>query len=573
MGANTLTFNGANGGLLYSGGGSYSITGTGAIGSGSTSEFIVTTTGSGNLTISAPLTGTSTGSVTKAGTGTLTLTANNTYTGATTIAGGTLERPSTRATSVARNQLLSKAAISVASGATFAPQAGLGTINIGTTVGSTHNATLTLNSGSIYNMVDGQIGLVDFRAGSSGLTSLTFNGATLNFDIGAAGTDLLETNQVALINGTNTINLTPIIGSVLPVSGGVQFATSEFNPFSVIQASSFTGTGTFQFSNGQQTENMTVGGTTYTLAPSQVAVPTLNPSGVAEVVTVTSHAPTLTWTGAALNPSGVGNGTPTLWDIGTTVNWSTSPTSNVPATYSDGNAVVFGDFPGTGGNQYVNYRYITIQPAGVTPSAVSFTGSSSNYQINAGSGPIMGTTTTLTSNSALGNVILNSNTYGGGTWIGSGGTPGLGGGGLTILTSTTTSGPMGTGVITSGPLGTGTINFVGGGLSNYSINFNPDSITLANNIVISANAAIGSVGGGTITFDGTNLTTKATVALSNNPLLSFGGTMVINNVVTGNSGLTVTGSGAVGSERSQYLFGNHHHHLRRQLRPQPLAQR
>ncbi len=425
------------------------------------------------------------------GAGTVTLTGANTYTGATSVTSGTLALVIPSGSGSLK--LLGNTAITVSSGATFAVLPGIGSINIGTTL--VGGASLTLNSGSNFNMVDAGAGV--FNVSKSTGPNLTLNGATLGFDVGVTGTDLLHTNKTASVSGTNTINLTSF-GSLLPVSG----------TYSLITATSGL-TGTFQFANATQTENLTVGGKAYTA--------TLSNSTAAEAVTIVQQGLTLTWTGQV-------DGTGALaetWDTGTSTNWAN--TSNSATTYSDGSNVAFTDVNTVTGG-FANNQSVTIQPSGVTPAAVSFNGSSSQYAITATSGPIQGATTTMTMNGfGLYSILNSTNTYGGGTWI-SGGTAIVG-------ASTTVAG----GVITDGPLGTGTIFLTGGTFQN---NLDP-TLTLANNFVISTNSRIYSQdSGSTIIFDGTNLTVPATVTLSNNPILTTTG-VTINDVVSGNSNLTL----------------------------------
>lgn len=95
LGTNTLTFTGTTGGLLYalgSAGDSSGITGTGVVGAGTTSEFIVHVN-QGTLTIANPVVASAqaAGSLTKAGEGTLVLTGTSQYTGLTSVNAGTLE--------------------------------------------------------------------------------------------------------------------------------------------------------------------------------------------------------------------------------------------------------------------------------------------------------------------------------------------------------------------------------------------------------------------------------------------------------------------------------------------------
>ncbi len=98
LGSANLTFSGASGGLLYTGGGMYTVSGTGVIGGGPTSEFIANVNFGSTLVISAPVVGSATsGSFTKAGGGVLALSASNTYTGITYVDGGVLRLDSATA--------------------------------------------------------------------------------------------------------------------------------------------------------------------------------------------------------------------------------------------------------------------------------------------------------------------------------------------------------------------------------------------------------------------------------------------------------------------------------------------
>ena len=75
---------------MLASGTTYFITGSGVIGAGANSEFLVNTVSGANLSISAPLVGAGSGSLTKAGNGTMTLSSSSAYTGATNIVGGSL---------------------------------------------------------------------------------------------------------------------------------------------------------------------------------------------------------------------------------------------------------------------------------------------------------------------------------------------------------------------------------------------------------------------------------------------------------------------------------------------------
>jgi autotransporter-associated beta strand protein len=167
------------GGLLVTGGGSFTITGSGAVGSGSSSgsEFIVDVTGGTTLTINNPINTTTAGGsgyLTKTGTGTLILTNNNSGYGSNTIIdGGDLQ---------------------------ISSLAGTGTLS---SIGS--SGPITLDSGTL-TYVGGtattnravQIGTDGGEIDSSGTGALTFSTSSLTILSSHSGTELLT------LGGTNT---------------------------------------------------------------------------------------------------------------------------------------------------------------------------------------------------------------------------------------------------------------------------------------------------------------------------------------------------------------------------------
>ncbi len=245
-----LVFNG-NGTLQFaasfSGAGALNVNRTISISGGATATL--NNLGSG-VTVAGSITGagglTSTSSTTP---GALTLTGTSTYTGATTISNGSLILPA--------GGSLGNTAISVAGGATFAPQPGAGVVSAGTSTAGLAGATLTLNSGSTFNMTDGAVGTFNLQQQASfgpTNTALTINGATLKFDAGNTGFDQLVVGVGnASVSGTNTIGITGVGSSLTP---GV---------YSLISAPAGGLTGTFQFAGGSQAQFLTVGTTQYTI--------------------------------------------------------------------------------------------------------------------------------------------------------------------------------------------------------------------------------------------------------------------------------------------------------------------
>ncbi len=220
LGANNATFNAASGGLLYSGGTNYAIGGTGVIGAGTASEFIVTTTGSGILSINSPLiSSTATaGSLTKAGSGTLVLGLGSayTYTGATTVSGGLLQLG-------ASTSLSSGDALATALGATFDINGNnqtLGTVtNAGTITSTIGTPTLTIGNGStspgsfagLMNVIWNQVGTSSAISGSWTNTGNITANATGAGNVTLSGT----------LANTGNISLTTAAAGTLSVTGAV----------------------------------------------------------------------------------------------------------------------------------------------------------------------------------------------------------------------------------------------------------------------------------------------------------------------------------------------------------------
>ncbi len=205
-----------------------------------------------SLGIGGIISGGSTQSLTLSGGGTLTLSAANTYTGATSVSGGLLKLIS--------GGSLGNTAISVSSGATFAARSGVsgvgGNLTAGLTSAAGLGATMTLNSGAVFDMVDGATNTFKLQQeGTFAGTALTISGATFNFELGASSADQLAMNGpgIASVSGTNTISLTTLASSL----------TSGIYP--LISAPSGM-TGTFQFAAGGTTQSLKLNGIPYQLS-------------------------------------------------------------------------------------------------------------------------------------------------------------------------------------------------------------------------------------------------------------------------------------------------------------------
>ncbi len=220
-------------------------------GAAGTTTLILDGSNAGNNTIGGAIVdGSATQlAVTKTGSGLWRLAGANTYSGATTVASGTLV--------LASGGTLANTAIAVVAGGTFAAQPGTGTLSAGSTGAGSSGATLSLAAGGAFSMVDGAIGTFNLRQQTSfaGNPAFSINGATLNFDLASAGADLLAVNiGQAAVTGVNSIGITPV-GSSL--TGGTY-------PLISVPAGGLTGS--FQFAGGGTAQGVTVGGQLYLLS-------------------------------------------------------------------------------------------------------------------------------------------------------------------------------------------------------------------------------------------------------------------------------------------------------------------
>ncbi|HET6246535.1 MAG TPA: autotransporter-associated beta strand repeat-containing protein [Tepidisphaeraceae bacterium] len=446
---------------------------------------------------------------------TWTLGGASTYTGLTQVSAGTLILTGS----------LGNTPITVLSGATFAPRPASGTIAAGTAAANALGATLTLNTGSNFSMLDGAVGTFNLQQGSTfgaATTALTLGGANLAFNIGSSNADVLAISAgKAAVTGINTVSFTGV-GSGLTLGGSYNFITANQGL-----------TGTFQFPNGQQSETLNVGNANYVL--------NLSNSATAETVTVAA-SPALTWTG---QDGGNGAADATWSGVNTNANFASGAT---PIAYTDGVPVVFQDTnPVTGSPVTVT----TVSVGGVSPSSVTFNNSTAvTYTLVDAAGSTAGIAgPALVTKSGTGTVILSgTNTYTGGTVLI---------GGILQVNAPETAG-------TSGPLGaSGTISFNGGTLqfsanntfdyssrfSNaanqaYSIDTNGQAVTFASALT-SAGGTLTKLGAGTLTLStGNNVDTYAGVTVVNGGTLELTGSgNASQGVLAGTPSITVN-SGA-----------------------------
>jgi autotransporter-associated beta strand protein len=217
-----------NSGILRSGGGSTTISGTGTITGASSSSLVIRTdSAADNLTISSVITGNN--GVVKSGAGTLILSGSNAYTGTTTVNAGTL---------------LVNGSLNISSAVTVGASGVLG----GT---GKINGTLALASGGF--IAPGVIGASGTLTG----TSFTWNGGgTLNFDLGSGTTSDLLNLSGAFTKGTAgtfAFDFNDLGGVVASTTYTlVDFGSSNFS-LSDFTASGLSGTFTLNGNNLQFT--------------------------------------------------------------------------------------------------------------------------------------------------------------------------------------------------------------------------------------------------------------------------------------------------------------------------------
>ncbi len=203
----------------------------------------------------------------------------NTYTGATTVSGGTLRIGNGTSGSLGATPIsisagkmiqlpggsIGNTSISVSATGTFAVQPGSGTLAVGTTTSGTAGATLSLASGGTFSMVDGAIGTFNLQQQASfgaANTALTLSGGTLDFDLSGSGVDKLNVGVGnASVTGVNNIVFTPI-GSSLSIGANYTLISAP--------AGGLAG-GTFQFPGGSQSTFVNAGGTAYQLTLNNTA--------------------------------------------------------------------------------------------------------------------------------------------------------------------------------------------------------------------------------------------------------------------------------------------------------------
>ncbi len=528
------------------------------------------------------------GGVSFLGGGALTLTGNNSYTGTTTIAAGTLQvGVGGSAGAIGSGPVVNNGALIInRTGNLAVPGAiiGSGSVNLsgtGTVTlsgASTYTGLTTVNAGSLLlgsggslgntsvlvyggasfggtgtvgtsagggvvvaggsspstqgalNLVDGTIGILTLQ-GAVGSTSLTVGdsvsgNSNLNFEIGTTGTD-------RVVIGTGTNFLVNSGGAVINISALGAFSPGTYNLIS------------FGAGNASGLANLTLGTT-----PAGLFTFSLSTTATAEQLVVTgAPVPTVAYWKGGLSSS---------WQdsSGSTTNWATDATGGadthqLPGTGTD---VVF-SVTGGGSNVFtqlggdISVRSVTFTPAASGAKAVTIDGSNiltlgaGGFTVQAGSdtqtvsvaGVILGSNQAWTNDS---NAVLSISS----NIVGSAAT-----GNVTTLTfagsgtgGTSISGSIGDGFV-GGTLALN-INSTGGATVLSAQNTYTGGTTLTSgNLSISADTALGGASS-LVTFNGGVLATTASFTLAH-PLMvgSGGGTIDVA------SGTTLALTSAIGN--------------------------
>jgi autotransporter-associated beta strand protein len=521
----------------------------------------VTDTASGDLNIySGVITGS--GSLTYAGPGVLSLTAVQTYTGSTTVTGGTLRVRTTP------ERFPDSTALTVMSGAIFdlnglnetvGSVQGAGTVNLGSAtfasggtnastvfsgqfvqtaggiggkVTKTGTGTLTLTGNNVYSGVTTVSGGT-LQVGNP--TALGFGGAAT----AAAGTTVsagatLDLNGTAGVNETITISGTGVGGNGVLINSNTAaaaviasgVASSSFpttaGAATTVTASGGGGTGaTATASLGLTAASFTInsGTTTYSVAPTVVvsgngvATAVLNGSGLVTGVTITTvgsgytTAPTITFSGGTVSnpgtdPTGTGN-TSNFRIVNIAM---TNPGSGYtsPPTFTSGS---------------VSFTPVL---SGVVLSAAASAGGPGDVTIN---GVVSGAAAApLTKVGAGALTLAGANTFAGGT--------ALTAGNLNINFGGT--GP------TNSALGTGTLTITGGAIDNTS----GAAVVVGTNNAQAWNADF--TFGGTNPLDlGTGAVTLGGAGTARAVTANGAAPLAVGGVVSGPLGFTKLGPGTV----------------------------
>jgi len=491
----TFDLNGLNqtlAGLTSAGGGAAN---SAVVNTSTTAAVLTVDQPSGSLTYAGSLgAGTNTNfSFVKNGVGSLRLDYNSTYTGSTTVVGGTLVVGNATALSGNSKQINVDSGavldVSPAGGYTFDPSQ---TLKVGRSGGA---ATDFVGDATIQGTLD--VGGINAARTATFANNVTLSDATIKFDLNTTNAVGGGTNDLINVQGNLTLNGT----------SGVQF--NKLGP--TLAAGSYT----------LMTYSGSLTGSASNLSPAGLPAGTTRQTFAFDTTT-TPQSVLLNVTGQAANLAWGGDLNNNVWDVINTANWTggnTFPSGSVDNRFYQLDAVLFGD-TGVGGVTPVVVNDV------VQPISVTFTGSQDYRLVGPG---FVGGPASLTQNGTGTVTIETANTYTGDTVVNSGtlvfGTGGSNIGALKVNGGTVT-GSTGA-VVGSVVVAGGTVNGHASGAFT-----GPFSITSG-----TVNGDAGGAFSGTFTVDGG--TVYATVASAFSGNFTINGGLVtaatgVSNALTGN---------------------------------------